>query len=659
MSQRAKLFEKYRKSDIFNFSNIDLNKTQKLTHIPYLNNTFNSRNPITSKENPIINQKKMFNNQKKYVSKHHQSDIFNLNHTLQPEKNTETQKRRNIPNYSTCFDGMKDNNQYSNDLKEYTKKNRGIKTSYNPLKYFNNVTAHQRKYSQLYGNSKNTFSDLSKKNKSMMKTSENFFSKMNIDKNNLNNTSDRIQLYKDVENAFKTHKFYKTKGFTYFENDNNGGRNNDNHKFVPTEQNDISNTNNSKINKQLQLQSNIFNLENIQKNENDINKIKQRIILAENTDESKPKKYFLVDNNTKNKEETNKSENILSENMEDKNIWGAIHNHWEKSNIDWKKDKTEIIFNKSNRDDENITAFQRKMNQLADSSHKDTINETIKLNRKNNNVLNRQKFISNLEQIDEILNDIPNNVLKYDKKRKLLEHANTTGLNGETDIEKNIMNYKNYDKNNVNKKNKDDITIKIMSKESQTHFNNKKKEEKICNNLKKFDNYNIHDYILSYDSRTGINKNLKNNFDKFSENDVRLLFSKNGVHIYDIRKNLFTNGKYNVIKFKVRENVGEQILEEKMKEIENILNSKEYKISIKKEEQRNNKKNLRNVAKAPFSKKTIFIDEIDSKNNLKQNENNKNKNNKKNIAFSSQYAMINTNYKNHYKEEELKNKVNK
>ena len=122
---------------------------------------------------------------------------------------------------------------------------------------------------------------------------------------------------------------------------------------------------------------------------------------------------------------------------------------------------------------------------------------------------------------------------------------------------------------------------------------------------------------------------------------------------------MFTNGKYNVIKFKVRENEGEQILDEKIKEIENILNEKEYKISIKKEEQKTNKKNLRNVAKAPFSKKTIFIDEIDNKNNLKQNENNKIKKTKKNVAFSRQYTNINNNYKNHYKEEELKNKVNK
>ena len=86
--------------------------------------------------------------------------------------------------------------------------------------------------------------------------------------------------------------------------------------------------------------------------------------------------------------------------------------------------------------------------------------------------------------------------------------------------------------------------------------------------------------------------------------------------------------------------------EENKEEIKKEENKEENKEEIKKD----NYKNLRNVAKAPFSKKTIFIDEIDNKNNLKQNENNKIKKTKKNVAFSRQYAMINNNYKNHYKE---------
>ena len=251
---------------------------------------------------------------------------------------------------------------------------------------------------------------------------------------------------------------------------------NNNHKFLLTD-NLNNNINNSKINKQLQLQSNIFNDENLTKNGNDINKIKQRIQLAEKSNETKPKNHFFHFKTTSN---------ILTEKTDDKNIWGSLHNNWEKYNIDWLKDNTEIVFNKNslNKDD-NITAFDRKMNQLSDSNYKDTINESIKVNRKNTNIRKRDKYLSNLEQIDEILNDIP--TLKYDKKKQILFYSNTTGLNGESNIDKNLTNYNKYHKINLDKKVKKEPTIKIMSKESQNHIDNKKKEQKYCSNLNKYD----------------------------------------------------------------------------------------------------------------------------------------------------------------------------
>ena len=652
MNQREKIYEKYKKSDIFNLSSTDYTPAKRISHIPYLSNTLDISLTAKNKENSIMSKKKAFINQRKYVSKHHESDIFNLNKTFQPEKINKIQKRRNAQNYSTCFDGIKDNAQFAKDIKEYTKHYRKQKTDYNPYKYFHEENAKERLYTQFYDRSRNPIINLPKKGNSMMKSSANLFSQIKIDINN--NTSDKIKLEKDVENAFKTHKFYKTKGFTYIKNDGLYG-NAKNNKFILTENNQNNNISNCKINKQLQLQSNIFNDENIQKNENNINKIKQRIKLAEDSDENKPKKHFFINNKTP----IHISGKSFDNNTEDKNIWGAKHNNWEKSNMDWIKDKTEIIFNKNNGNkDINITAFQRKMNQLADSNNKDTISESIKVNRKDNQKIKKEKYTSNLEQIDEILNDIPDNVLKYDKKKKILYQANTIGLNGEPDLDKNILNYNKFHTINTGKKNQTEPTIKIMSKESQNHFDNKKQEEKKCN-LKNFDDYNIHDFILSYDTRTGPGKNEKNNFDRFSDNEVKLLFSKNGVHIYDIKKNMFNNGKYNVIKFKVRENEGEEKLNEKMKEIETIFNKKDCKISIKKDEEKNLKKNLRNVAKAPFTKRLIFTETGDSMNNSNLNDKNKNKTFKRNAAFSNKYGIANNNYKNHYKEEQLKNKVNK
>ena len=639
MSKRTKLIEKYRKSDIFNLSSQDIKPERNTTYVPYLSNKTDAFKEKTNKDN----KKKLLIPHKKYVRKHHDSDIFNLNNT-QPENNNKPQKIRNAHNYSSCFDSMKDNIQFANEIKEYAQKNRRLKSEYNPLKYFHEENAKERLYSQFYD--KNPIIHSMQKNKSMMKSSANLFSKMNIDVNNNNTTKDKKTLENDIENGFKTHKYYKTKGITFLDTESSNRNINNNHKFLLTD-NLNNNINNSKINKQLQLQSNIFNDENLTKNGNDINKIKQRIQLAEKSNETKPKNHFFHFKTTSN---------ILTEKTDDKNIWGSLHNNWEKYNIDWLKDNTEIVFNKNslNKDD-NITAFDRKMNQLSDSNYKDTINESIKVNRKNNDFRKRDKYLSNLEQIDEILNDIP--TLKYDKKKQILFYSNTTGLNGESNIDKNLTNYNKYHKINLDKKVKKEPTIKIMSKESQNHIDNKKKEQKFCSNLNKYDTYNIHDYILSYDTRKVV-KGKNNVFNKLDENEVKLLFSKNGLHIYDIKKNIFNNGKYNTIKFKVRENEGEQALNEKIKKIENIFNEKECKVNIKKEEEKNVKKNLRNVAKAPFTKRFIFINEND-KNNSKLNEKNKNKTFRKNTAFSNQYGVTNSNYKNHYKEEQLKNKVNK
>ena len=467
-----------------------------------------------------------------------------------------------------------------------------------------------------------------------MKSSTNLFSNIDIDNNNDNdinktlfvekrkkagnefiklnfgirNLTDKKNLEKESEKNMKNHKFYKTKGFTY--NGNGGNNSNNNNKYISL----YNNYNNSKINKQLELQSNIFNntdgnidINNSQKKENELNQIKQRLKLLENKGEKKQKKPLIVINPVINNAKNNKD----------------INN--------------------------NLTPFQRKMNQLADSNDIDIINDSVKLYKNNQN---KVRCFTDLEQIDEILNDIPDSDLKYDKKKQLLNLANTTSLSGEEGMDKNILNYKKYHKVNINhKKNKEPI-IKIMSKESQNHINNKINEAKNNNNLKKYDDYSIHDYIISYDTK---NKNKKNNFDNFNENEIKLLFSKNGIHVYDITKNMFDNGKYNVIKFKVRENEGDKILEEKMKNIEKKLNEKEYKINIKKQEEKNIRKNLRNVAKAPWSKTTIFLDNIDNKNNLKNKD--INKNNKKSMDFSNKYVAINNNYKNHYKEQREKDKV--
>ena len=652
MSQRSNLYEKYKKSDIFNLSS-----TTKNSEAPKI---IRSRNVESSAlNNPDDNFHSIDPvNPRKYNIKHHQSDIFNLNKTFQSTKpKARIQKIRGAPLISTCFDSMKDNAQFTNDIKEYTSKYRAVKTEYEPDRYYHNEDATERLYNQLYNKKRNpilnsninrslevnidinTNNEINDKDLFVQrkKNMRNNFTNAFLDQRNIN---DKKKLEQETEQAGKNRKFYKSRGFTYKNNDNN---NVSEHKYVTP---DKINGNSSKINRQLQLQSNIFLTNDKNKNLNDIEQINERIKSnkeAKSNDKNIEKKI--------NKKKSNKSRNT-DQNENDKNIWGTVHSNWERSNLDWRNANCELIFGKTyqgklpsleekNEEKKSDIPFQRKMDQLQDSGNKDTINESIKMKRKYNKNLYKDKFNhSNLEKIDEILDEIPENILKYDKKKKILFNSNTTGLNGETELDNNFVNYNKYHKNVLKIKEKKEPKIKIMSNEGAKNANKKKNLDKNFNNLKKHDDYNIHDFILSYDSKA---KNAKNNFDKFDENEIKLLFSKKGIHAYDIQKNQFDNGKYNVIKFKVRENEGENSLKEKMKEIENDFIEKKYKICIEKDVEKEKKKYLRNVTNTPGSKVAMFIDNNnENKNIFKKKDPLQIKNNSK---FTGQFNNINYNYK--------------
>jgi hypothetical protein len=632
MATRTDLYNKYKKSDIFNLN-------------PALNNSMapaiSSRNVQnyslnTENNNHTIDVVKPIN-QKKYMLNYHQSDIFNVHDkSFQAQKKPKTSKIGVNPQISTCFDSMKDNSQFANDIKEYQSKYRGVKTEYEPDKYYHNENASERLYNQLYNKKRNPITtennktiennekDLFVERKKKMRNNftKNFFDQRNIE--------DKIRLEQETERGTKNHKFYKSKGFTYMDNDNKSLNQN---KFVTP---DKYGNNSSKINKQIQLQSNVFPGEETKK-DNNVDKIKERIDKAKEPEEDEPKNIL----NKMNKDK-------IKKNQEDKNLWGVVNSNWERSNLDWRNSDTEIIFRKTyagrltkmpakQLDNRIDSPFQRKMDQLQDSNNKDTINESIKEKRKyvKQSYKDKTNRTVDLEKINEILDEIPENLLKYDKKKKIMFNANTTGLNGETGVNDNFVNYNKFHKNVLKKKEVKEPTIKIMSKNGEK----RKNVDKNFNNVKKHDEYNIHDFVISYDSKP---KNAKNSFDKFSENEVKLLFSKKGIHVYDIQKSQFDNGKYNVIKFKVRENEGENSLFEKMKDIENDFTKKDYKICIKKDIEKEKKKNLKHVTNLPGSKVAIFAENNDNKNNFKKKDPLQMKNNTK---FTGQFNMIDHKYK--------------
>jgi hypothetical protein len=309
--------------------------------------------------------------------------------------------------------------------------------------------------------------------------------------------------------------------------------------------------NNSKINKQMNLRSYLFkeNEDSKQKEKNasldlNIEQINSRI-QEEKQKNDRYERYHIGDENKKRD---------LSNN--DRDLWGSVHSKWEKTNIDWRDPHTEIMFGPGIPKDFNDNfgpngpnAFQRKLNNLADTKNKDTINEENKVP-----INNIQKPLSNkvindegMEKIEEIVNEIPN--LSDAKKRKIKMEATTSILIPEFDWDRKVKTLKRfYTNHNFGKYRKHSSLItKIGAK-------NEKKMK-----VQKKSGHDYQDYILTYPTRS--------QFEKYEEGEIKKIFGIKGVNIYDVQKNMFDNGTYNTIKFKVRENEDDGKLKNKMNEI--------------------------------------------------------------------------------------------
>ena len=106
-------------SDIFNLNpNPSLNNSQAQPLPQKRNSQTNKENTQNINYNTIDAIKPI--NKKKYMVKYHKSDIFNVKEkSSQIQKKPGVPKIRGIPNVSTCFEPMKDNAQFANDIKEY------------------------------------------------------------------------------------------------------------------------------------------------------------------------------------------------------------------------------------------------------------------------------------------------------------------------------------------------------------------------------------------------------------------------------------------------------------------------------------------------------------------------------------------------------------
>ena len=536
---RKQIYDKYFNSNIFN------NAPSLASEVPKVR-TRVSQAPLPKTKDDIFNTERNIpeepTNQKgvkryDFYSKLYGSDIFCKTNPNETKKKIGVKKIRNANNFSSCFDSMKNIDEYKKNIKDYTKERRTEKKSFKPDKYFKDETPAERYYKEMYDPSGvNIVPDRCLSAERYNK--ENYAQRKKNWKNETNKLNDEVS---DMKlNPKENKKIYVRKKNKW--TDENSG----NYHYIHSSEFDP--VNKAKINRQIYLQSNLF--------KNDDND-------AKNNDDVKTKTKTL--DNIHNRIEEEKNRTNLNKNYHislhkkkrdltgnDRMLYGAVHSKWEKSKIDWLNPQTELMFGtqaikdlKNEFGPNGPNAFQRKVNQLADTKNIDTINEIEKgpLNKIQKPI--PQNVINNtgIEKLGQILEEMPN--LKQDKKLKIKHDIETTGFNTDKDWEKKAKTlsnfYSNPNKENITTKNKKDITGKIGNGKGFT--NKKELEEK--------GGHDFTDYVLAYAT--------KGNFEKFGENDIKNMFEKNGVHIYDIRKNMFDKGNYNVIKFKVRDDKKERI----------------------------------------------------------------------------------------------------
>ena len=625
MTSRKQIYDKYFNSNIFN-KNPDIKDSAPTVRVrvsqPSLANTkddlFN-----TEKNPPKETVTKKGVKRLGVYSKIYGSDIFCRTEANEVKKREGVKKIRNANNFSNCMEGMKNNEEFSKNLKKYAQAHRAPKKEYNPDKYLKMENAAERYYKEIYDPHGSTV--LPERNFSAdPKNKEVYAQKKRHLKKEMTNYNDCGADGKKKpgeHEGFNTDKKIHVKKKYEWSEKNSGG-----YHFVDSK---LNPRNNCKINKQIYLQSHLFkeNDDSKQSETNpnvnmNIEKINTRIE-EEKVKNDRYERYHIGNENPK-RDLTNN----------DRSLWGAVHTKWEKSNLDWKSPETELMFGTGVSQDVNKNfgpkgpnAFQRKLNQLADTKNKDTINEEKKVPINNlqkppsNDVVNS----AGIEKMEEILKEMPN--LKEDKKLKIKMDTTTSLVNGECDWDKKAKTlnkfYTNPNFNHKFKNKNKEIVIKVGQKDKKEKEMGTKSGHDFC------------DYILSYST--------KGQFEKFEEGDIKKMFGNKGIHIYDIQKNMFDKGTYNTIRFKVRENEEEGNLKQKMEEVKKELAEKDFKIQINPEKKKDIRKNTKKFVSNPGAKIGILNENIGVYNNAKHTKI-PDKIRKKN-SFSKQFVQINYAYK--------------
>ena len=525
---KKETYKKYYGSDIFNLNENDIQKEafssakgRKVRRIIQ-----NTKQDVFNTIEPKRIQRKIIKNNEitnKSVEKKHknygESDIFFQKKSSSCEKRTGVKLIPNTLNKSTFLYENRNLEEYSKDLKNYEILHRNNDNNYNPDKYINRISTNERYFKAYYDDNIPINQEESKKKKEEQLKKyihDRKFLKSEISK--LNDTTAERK-----GNIGKDKRYVRQK------------RNKSEEKRFFAESKDFPKYN-CEINKQIQMESHIFN----------INQPKEQDYF----DEAKEIFHRL--------EKVHKNQNQISKrtfpNQLNNNKTTTKNAYAERI----KNNKKNLDLLQYNNNTISYTGNMKDLFLLNNSRNYDLI--TGKEITEKIPVKNLKKEKTDSKKIQELLESIPNlsdhNKLQARMKASILDFKNSK------DYAKKQKQLIEFYKNNPNKLRKNNyITLKIGEKNSDNLINDDYFNEKPSEN-----------YIMTYTS--------KDQFDIFDSNELKNMFIKKGVQAYNFHNKSNFNGK-NVksISFKLN---GQDA--DKINSIETELKNENYKVKIRKED---------------------------------------------------------------------------
>ena len=496
---KSDAYIKYYSSNIFNLNSNNneiepskYNRQRKHIHLPIntKENLFNIGKQKRIKRDILKNKNILSKSVEKKRRNPRESDIFFLKKSNSCERRKGVKFIPDILNKKTALYELRNIDDYNNYIKDYEFIHRNNKSTYNPEIYINKETPYERYFKAYYKDniSNNNKDELLEKYIHDRKYLKNEISKLNDSVGEINEASIRKKRYiPKRRNKSEDKRFFADS------------------KFFPRH--------NCTINKQIQMESNIFN-NNINKEKDYFQEAKEIYNRLE-----KANKKQLQKNNI-NTEFVEYSNNTLANTRRIKDLYDK--NKFRKYNLITGKEKIERI-----------------------------------------PVINKNIEKSENKKIQDMIESIPN--LSTHNKIRIKMKSSILDFNEEKDISQKCQELKDFYNtnadNSIRKRKKKDITLKINEKNNDIILND--------DNLKK---KSSEKYVMTYTSNT--------KFDKFDSSEIKNIFEKKGVQVYDIhdKNNNFNGRNLNCISFKLK---GEN--ENKIQSIENYLKKENYKEKKKKD----------------------------------------------------------------------------